>query len=120
MSLLWVADSFYVGSRDVVAATSWYMEKFGLKKTDVELDEGEGCVGLIFPKELPTPIVIGPRTSRADAATRMLYTGDIEKARKLLGSRAVSMGPIQTDRQGTHYFAVQDLDGNAIEISEEP
>lgn len=120
MSLLWVADSFYVGSRDVAAATSWYVEKFGLKKTEVELDEGEGCMGLIFPKELPTPIVIGPITSRADAATRMLYSGNLEKARKLLGSRGVNMGPTETDRQGTRFFSVRDLDGNVIEISDEP
>jgi len=120
MSLLWVADSFYVGSRDVAAAASWYMEKFGLKKTEVELDESEGCVGLIFPKQLPTPIVIGPVTSRADTATRMLYTGDIEKVRKWLGARGVNLGPTETDRQGTRFFSVQDLEGNAIEISEEP
>lgn len=120
MSLLWVADSFYVGSQDVAAATSWYMEKFGLKQTKVELDEGDGCVGLIFPKELPTPIVIGPVSRSTDPSTRMLYTGDIEKIRKLLGSRGVNMGSIETDRQGTRYFSVQDLDGNNIEISEEP
>ncbi len=120
MSLLWVADSFYVGSNDVAAATSWYMETFGLKKTEVELDEREGCVGLIFPKELGPPIVIGPESSRADPATRMLYTGAIEKARKMLGSRGVNIGPIETDRQGTKYFEVKDLDGNVIEVSEEP
>jgi hypothetical protein len=63
MSLLWVADSFYVGSHNVAAAASWYIEKFDLKQTQVELDEGEGCVGLTFTKELPTPIVIGPVSS---------------------------------------------------------
>jgi len=35
MSLLWVADSFYVGSHNVAAAASWYIEKFGLKQTQV-------------------------------------------------------------------------------------
>jgi|HubBroStandDraft_1064217.scaffolds.fasta_scaffold21010_4 hypothetical protein len=54
MSLLWVADSFYVGVRDIAAATSWYIEKFGLRRASVELDEGEGCIGLIFPKETPS------------------------------------------------------------------
>jgi glyoxalase/bleomycin resistance protein/dioxygenase superfamily protein len=120
MSLLWVADSFYVGSHNVAAATSWYIEKFGLKQTQIELDEGEGCVGLIFPKELPTPIVIGPISSSTNSTTRMLYTGDIEKVRELLGSRGVKFGSVETDRQGTRYFSLQDLDGNSIEISEEP
>jgi len=120
MSLLWVADSFYVGSHNVPATASWYIEKFGLKQTQVELDAGEGCVGLTFTKELPTPIVIGPVSSSTDASTRMLYTSGIEKVRRLLGSRGVNFGPVETDRQGTRYFSVQDLEGNAIEISEEP
>jgi hypothetical protein len=34
--------------------------------------------------------------------------------------RGVNVGPIETDRQGTRYFAMQDLEGNAIEVSEEP
>src|ERR1700683_1679373 len=98
MSLLWMADSFSVGVRDSGAATSWYMEKLGLKKTTVELDEGEGCVGLIFPKELPAPIVLGPSLARSEGTTRMLYTGAIKKAREWLISRGVPVGAIEKDR----------------------
>jgi hypothetical protein len=120
MSLLWVADSFYVGVNEVAAASSWYIEKLGLKKTAVELDEGEGCVALVFPKELPAPIILGPSTAPSDQTTRMLYTDAIQKAREWLSSRGVRVGAIEKDRQGTHYFEMQDLEGNAIEVSEEP
>jgi catechol 2,3-dioxygenase-like lactoylglutathione lyase family enzyme len=120
MSLLWAADSFYVGVRDLDASTSWYTQKLGLKKATVELDEGEGCIGLVFPKEIPTPIVLGPIRTSATETTRILYTGDIDKAKKWLSSHGVSTGAIETDRQGTRYFAMQDLEGNSIEVSEEP
>jgi hypothetical protein len=119
MSLLWVADSFYVGVCDIAAATSWYIEKFGLKRTSVELDEGEGCVGLIFPKEIPAAIVLGPSGAPSDG-TRMLYTGAIKKAREWLSSRGVTVGAIEKDRQGTQYFEVRDLEGNVIEVAQEP
>jgi len=120
MSLLWIADSFYVGVRDLASSTSWYVEKLGLRETDVELDEGEGCTTLTFPKEAPATIVLGPPKKASDTATRIFYTGAIEKAHGWLNSRAVSVGPIMTDRQGTRYFAMQDLEGNPLEVSEEP
>lgn len=120
MSLLWVADSFDVGVRDIAAASSWYIEKLGLKRTKVELDEGEGCVGLIFPKEIPTAIVLVPSGAPSDGTTRMLYTGAIKKAREWLSSRGVNVGAIEKDRQGTQYFEMQDLEGNVIEVAEEP
>jgi hypothetical protein len=120
MSLLWVADSFYVGVRDIVAASSWYTEKLGLKRANVGLDEGEGSVGLIFPKELSTAIVLGPPGATPDQTTRMLYTGAVNKAREWLSSRGVNVGAIEKDRQGTQYFEMRDLEGNVIEVSEEP
>ena len=120
MSLLWVADSFYVGVRDVNAACSWYVEKLGLKKIAVEIDEGEDCVGLVFPKELPSTIVLGPLRSPADASTRMLYASDIKRSREWLAARGVSVAAIEKDRQGTQFFAMPDLEGNVIEVSEEP
>ena len=120
MSLLWVADSFYVGVRDVAAATAWYREKFGLKETSLELGEVEGCVGLAFPKALPAPIILGPVTVSTDTTTRMLYTSDVTTARKWLITRGVEAGAIETDRQGTKYFSIRDLEGNPIEVSEEP
>ena len=120
MSLLRIADSFYVGVRDVKAACSWYVEKLGVKRVGVELDEGEGCVGLAFPKELPVSIVVGPISDTPDQATRMLYASNIRKAREWLASRGVDVSEIETDRQQTHHFVMRDLEGNEIEVSEEP
>jgi hypothetical protein len=48
MSLLAIADSFYIGVLDLTAAPAWYIEKLGLQKVPVEIDDAEGCVVLGF------------------------------------------------------------------------
>jgi hypothetical protein len=120
MSLLTIADSFYIGVMDVAASTSWYVEKLGLQKAPVETDDPEGCVGLGFSKKDQTFITLGPRGRPTDGTTPMLYASNIRKAREVLGSRGVNVGDVQKDRQGTHYFEMRDLEGNVIEVSEEP
>jgi hypothetical protein len=120
MPLLWVADPCYVGVRNVETAVAWYTEKLGLVKTRVGPDEAEGCIGLTFPKEIPAPIVLCPMAPAVGRATPTFYTDNIEMARALLNSRKVGVGTIETDRQGTRYFEMHDLEGNVLEVSEEP
>jgi hypothetical protein len=45
---------------------------------------------------------------------------EIKKAREVLSSRGVNVGDVQEDRQGTQYFQMRDLEGNLIEVAEEP
>lgn len=120
MSLLIIADSFYIGVLDLVAATSWYKEKLGLQEVPAEIDDTEGCVALGFSKKDQTSVVLGPRGEATDGTTPMLYASNLKKAREALSSRGVSVGEVQQDRQGTHYFEMRDLEGNVIEVSEEP
>jgi len=120
MSLLIIADSFYIGVLDVAAASSWYIQKLGLQQVPTEMDDGEGCVELAFSKKDQTCIALGPRTELTDSATPMLYSSNVSKAREVLSSRGINVGEIQQDRQGTHYFEMQDLGGNVIEVSEKP
>ena len=121
MSLLTIADSFYIGVLDIEPATSWYIEKLGLQEVSAEMDDPEGCVALGFSKNDQTAIaVLGPQGKPTDGTTPMLYASNIKKAREVLGSRGVNVGEIQQDQQGTHYFEMRDLEGNVIEVSEEP
>jgi hypothetical protein len=121
MPLLTIADSFYIGVSDIGPATSWYLEKLGLQKVPAEIDDPKGCVALGFSKKNQTCIaVLGPQGKPTDGTTPMLYASNIKKTREVLGSRGVNVGEIQQDRQGTHYFEVRDLEGNVIEVSEEP
>jgi len=84
MSLLIIADSFYIGVLDVAAASSWYIQKLGLQQVPTEMDDGEGCVELAFSKKDQTCIALGPRTELTDSATPMLYSSDVNKAREVL------------------------------------
>jgi hypothetical protein len=121
MPLLTIADSFYIGVLNVESATSWYIEKLGLKKVPAEMDDPEGCVALGFSKNDQTSIaVLGPQGKPTDGTKPMLYASNIKKAREIVGSRGVNVGEIQQDQQGTHYFEMRDLEGNVIEVSEEP
>ncbi len=114
-------DSNYVPVTDVPAATSWYIEKFGLRRVNVELDDGEDCVALGFERD-DCAVVLGPRDKPAEPGepTTMLFTSNARKAREFLISRGVNASEIQQDEQGTRYFEIRDLEGNELEITEEP
>ena len=86
----------------------------------ISTEDGEGCLSLAFSKKDMTVLTLGPRDNAANEVTLMLYASNVEKAREKLISCGVSVGPIEEDRQGTHYFAMTDLDGNQIEIAKEP
>ena len=119
MSLLRPAGSNYIGVVDIQAATSWYMQNLGLRKVTVEMDDGEGCIALGFSKD-ECALVLGPSGKPTDQFTPMLYASNLKKAREFLSSRGVNVGEVQEDGQGTHYFGMRDMEGNVIEISEEP
>jgi hypothetical protein len=50
----------------------------------------------------------------------MLYTANIAKARDYLLARGVEATKIQRDRQNTKFFEMRDLEGNLIEICQQP
>ncbi len=109
----------YIGVIDIAAATAWYIDKLGLRKVKVDLDDGEDCIALGFFKE-DYAICLGPTGRSSGEFTPMLNSGSLTKAREFLISRGVNVGEIQEDRQGTHFFEMRDLEGNLIEISEVP
>jgi catechol 2,3-dioxygenase-like lactoylglutathione lyase family enzyme len=113
--------SNYIAVADAASASSWYIDKLGLRKVDIELDEGEGCIALGFSKD-DCALVLGPtgKPANPDELTVMLYASNVKKAREFLSARGVNVGDIQQDRQGTHYFEMRDPEGNVIEVSEEP
>jgi len=118
MPLLRIADSTYIGVLDPASASAWYIEKLGLQK--VASAEEEDCISLAFSSRDLTAITLGPRDRPASEEAPMLYASNVDKAREKLIARGVSVGAIEEDRQGTRYFTIRDLDGNQIEITEEP
>jgi hypothetical protein len=49
-----------------------------------------------------------------------LYTRKIERVRDVLTARGVGVSEVRKDYQGTRYFEIRDIEGNLVEISEEP
>jgi len=119
MPLLEPDGANYIGVRDLPSATARYIEKLGLRKVQVELDNGENCIALGFSKEQEA-VVLGPVGGSSGESGPLLYTGHVKKAQEFLASRGVQVGEIQQDRQGTHFFEMHDLEGNVIEVSEMP
>jgi catechol 2,3-dioxygenase-like lactoylglutathione lyase family enzyme len=109
----------YVGVSDIAAANAWYIEKFGLRKVKIELDNGEDCMALGFDKD-DCAICLGPRSGSAEELSPRRYCSSAKKAREFLASRVVAVGEIRKDSQGTNYFEMRDMEGNLIEICEEP
>jgi len=117
MSLFEPAGNNYIGVVDIAAATVWYSEKLGLRKVNVEMDNGENCVALGFEKDRYA-FCLGPTGQPTEELTPMLHSSNLKKARELLVSRGVNVSEIRQDRQGTRYFEMRDLEGNTIEINE--
>src|SRR5947207_14138467 len=77
---------------------------------------------------LTTAAISGPWTPATFTARRCSDIGRWRRwggcgstlDRDFLVSRGVNVGDIQQDGQGTHFFEMRDLEGNVIEISEEP
>lgn len=118
MYLFRPAGSNYIAVLDLTASASWYAEKFGLRPNTTKFDDGQKGVELTLSEEVF--FVLGPPGLPADPDTPMLYTARIQKARDLLISRGVTVGPIQRDRQNTRFFEIRDLENNVTEIVDEP
>jgi catechol 2,3-dioxygenase-like lactoylglutathione lyase family enzyme len=117
MSLFTPAGTNYIPVLDLAAATSWYEQKFGLRQRPTKFDDGQRGVELWLADELY--FVLGPGNVPHYEETPMLYTTSFDQARTYLRKRGVSLGDICTDRQGTRFFEIRDLENNLIEIVQE-
>jgi catechol 2,3-dioxygenase-like lactoylglutathione lyase family enzyme len=113
------AGANYLGVRDLAASVIWYKQRLGLHEINVEMDDNEDCVALGFSDD-EYIVALGPTGKPTDELRPLLNAPNIKKARDYLTARGVSAGEIEQDAQGTHYFEMQDLEGNVIEIFEEP
>lgn len=118
MSSLKFAGSIYIGVRDLKAALAWYKDKFDLREFPGPMDAEIGDAALVSADE--EVFISFGAPNPANVETRMFSVKDAKKAREWLSARGVSVGPLQVDRQGTHYFEMRDLEDNMIELCEEP
>jgi catechol 2,3-dioxygenase-like lactoylglutathione lyase family enzyme len=103
--------------RHVATASTWYDEKFGLRKL-AEQARPDG-VALQFD-EAADPVILIPRDPAIFRRAPVFFTRKVGKVRSRLIANGVSVSPVQQDRQGTKFFEVLDGEGNPIEVSEQP
>ena len=113
------AGANYVGVHDLAASVSWYKDKLGLREIDVEMDDSEGCVALGFSND-EYIVALGPTGKPSEELRPILFTKNIQKARDYVTSRGATVSPNERDAQGTAYFEIRDLEGNVVEVCEEP
>jgi catechol 2,3-dioxygenase-like lactoylglutathione lyase family enzyme len=124
--VLRVPGSMYLPVHNLEAASAWYRDTLGFFDALPDEDDEPGAtVALVLVREggVLTLRVIDPQKPGTDAAepsVPTLYARNINKAREWLVSRGVAASPMQRDRQHTQYFEFRDLDGNLLEVSEDP
>lgn len=110
-----------IGVNDVTAAIAWYKEKFGLRESGHKYEDGNpDDTELVSSRDREFAIMLLAGVEEAGDPPPILITSDVRKAREWLAARGVNVTPVQTDRQGTQYIEMRDLENNLIEISEEP
>jgi catechol 2,3-dioxygenase-like lactoylglutathione lyase family enzyme len=105
-----------VAVRNLDAAAAWYKQKLDLPESR-EAEDNSGGMELTT-RNLETKVILLTGEEYPDRP--ILDTSNAAKAREWLLARGVEVGPVQTDIQGTHFIEMRDLEGNTIEISEEP
>ena len=122
MRLFWT-DSVVLSHSDVNAGRQWWATAFDCKEVPVP-PEWDGRlpsdVALKFPgSEAPTVLLSSRYEGRDSSEHPIIFTGKLKKALEHLRGRAVVMGAIHSD-WGTEIFEITDLEGNVIEISNQP
>ncbi|HEY7403110.1 MAG TPA: VOC family protein [Candidatus Angelobacter sp.] len=107
--------------KDIAAAVDWYKEKLELRESDYSFDDGDPDDTLLVSRDRDEEIkVVVTRQGPGEPDRPIFDTRNAAKAREWLLARGVTVGPVETDRAGTHYIELRDLDDNVIEICEEP
>ena len=114
--------SITVGANNLEAAARWYAEKFDLENYGVIEENGARFCELTPGGNAMEPEIVlcQKESGEAEPDRPILNTANAAKAREWLLARQVNVGPVETDRQGTHYFEMRDSEGNTVEICEEP
>lgn len=116
MRLIDLADNVAVEVMDPHGASAWYQQKLGMIPVTLGGTESEN-VTLAFDKNSDSALWLIPK-SDDPGPTPILATTNASKANGTLSERGVSVGPVETDRQGTRYFVMRDVEGNEIEVAE--
>lgn len=113
------SGTIVVCSRNIPAAVNWYKEKLDLPESKELKDDGEPGDMLLTSRDGTVHVVV-TRQGGSEPDRPIFDTRNAAKVREWLLARGVTVGPVETDRAGTRYIELRDLDDNVIEICEEP
>ncbi|MGH9778844.1 MAG: VOC family protein [Candidatus Acidiferrales bacterium] len=125
MPLFTTSDVMVVPTHQPDLVRRWYEENLGVRL--IRIDEAERATILGYSEEDCGLWLVEPKpgegpTRAEGAATGSLpifFSDNVEKAHRLLVSRGVDAGPIQSDPGGMCFFEFRDLEGNLLEVCEE-
>lgn len=120
---VWISDNCVIEVRNLGAARDWYKKTFGLREASGEREEDSGrpFVDLrVSNDDTALTLVELEATSSAQSEHVIFFTRNLEKARKWLIERGVTVEALASDSGGNRFFRFQDLQGNAIEVCVEP
>lgn len=122
MRLFW-ADSVVLSYSDVNAAKQWWARAFDCKEVAVPQEWDDPLpsdVALRFPgSEGPTILLSSLSEGRESSEHPIIFTRTLKKAHEHLQGRGVVTGTIH-EEWGTEIFEITDVEGNVIEICNEP
>ncbi len=118
-----VADGYGIEVSSLEAARKWYIENLGFRDApEVDGDDsGRPFCGLkVSDDGTPLSLVEKNPAQTKEQDHVIFYSRNLDKAREWITKRGVPAGPIVSDSGGNHFFKIQDLDGNTIEVCVEP
>jgi len=128
MVLFRSADPIWLVYSSLTNAVQWWRESFDCEQVETPEDWGDSLpsdVALKFRGEKEATISLSSK-SEAQAKNMqqistvpIIYSDKLHRAHEHLRSRGVLPGDIQTGGD-VHFFELQDLEGNTIEVCEEP
>lgn len=113
------APSLRILVRDIGSVSPWYEEKLGLRKL-AQTPSAEPSSATFRFKADGHSVILTTRSGFQTGKTPILFSKKIDRIKRVLVARGVEAGPMEQDRQGTHYFQIHDPEGNVIEVVEEP
>ena len=122
-------ESVVLTYADVQGAKQWWVNTFDCRVVKVPPDWDNPLpsdVALKLPGDEEPTILLNARSEveqagfdRPSPVVSVIFCDKLKKAHEHLASRGILVGPIQ-DGGDTQFFEIRDIEGNLLQICEEP
>jgi len=126
---MWFEPPFYfseaisVAAKNLAAAADWYQSIFDLDRQE-KPEENEIWLGRLGKGALDPMVAIVGIHSDGDRSRipkhPIIFTKNIKKAHRWFSERILTTEAIQSDSGGNAFFKFRDIEGNEVEVCEEP